>query len=425
MRTISSVSLFIVLFSILLCRTAYSQSTPTGQEIKYNPITTAVPFLTITPDSRHGAMGDVGAATSADASAQYWNASKLAFAKDSFSVSLSYTPWLRQLVNDINLAYLSSYYKLDNYQTIGASLRYFSMGEIMLTDQNGTSLANVSPNEFAFDVSYARKLTDNFSGAVTLRYIHSDLSGGIGPESYKPGWAFASDVGFFYNKNFGDVGSNRAIAAGINISNIGSKISYDDGQNKEFLPANLRLGTTYTYEIDPYNMFSVSLDFNKLLVPTPQISTSSSGSGVIISDNSSNQPVISSIFSSFSDAPGGAKEELQEINISTGIEYWYNHQFAVRGGYFYENQYKGNRKFASVGLGVKMNICAIDFSYLIPTQQNNPLANTIRFSLIFDLKSFGRKKAAPAESASPAAAPAKGTTAPAKGTSAPSKPTTP
>ncbi|MEI6275642.1 MAG: type IX secretion system outer membrane channel protein PorV [Prolixibacteraceae bacterium] len=403
MRTNSFFSLLIVFFSVLLCQTAYSQSTTTGQEIQYNPITTAVPFLTITPDSRHGAMGDVGVATSADANAQFWNASKLVFAQDSFSISLSYTPWLRQLVNDINLAYLSSYYRLDNYQTIGASLRYFSMGEIMLTDQNGTSLANVSPNEFAFDLSYSRKLSDNFSGGVTLRYIHSDLSGGIGPESYKPGWAVASDVGFYYNKIVGDGSLDNSISAGINISNIGSKISYDDGQNKEFLPANLRLGTTYTKEFNPSNKFSFSLDFNKLLVPTPQMSNTGSGSsGIIIADNSSNQPVISSIFSSFSDAPGGVKEELQEINISTGIEYWYNRQFAIRGGYFYENQYKGNRKFFSAGLGVKMNICTIDFAYLIPTQQNNPLANTIRFSLIFDLKSFGRKKSSEASSPAPA-----------------------
>ncbi len=393
MRTISNVTLLLVFISISLCKNAHAQSLPTGQEIEYNPITTAVPFLTITPDSRHGAMGDVGAATSADASAQYWNPSKLAFAKDSFSIALSYTPWLRQLVNDINLAYLSAFYRLDRFQTIGASLRYFSMGEILLTDQNGTSLANVSPNEFAFDVSYSRKLSDHFSGGVALRYIRSDLSGGIGAESYKPGWAFASDVSFFYNNNFGKSVTDQSISAGINISNIGSKISYDEGQNKEFLPANLRLGTSYTKAIDNFNSLSFSLDFNKLLVPTPQISTGSGNgsNGIVLQDNSSDKSVISSIFSSLSDAPGGAKEELQEINISTGLEYWYNHQFAIRGGYFYENQYKGNRKFFAAGLGVKMNICSIDFSYLIPVQQNNPLANTIRFTLIFDINSFGRK----------------------------------
>jgi hypothetical protein len=374
----------------------HSQSLPTGQELQFNPITTAVPFLTITPDSRHGAMGDAGVATSPDANAQYWNPSKFAFTKDNFGFALSYTPWLRQLVNDINLAYLSGYYKLDAYQTLGASLRYFSMGEIMLTDQNGTSLANVSPNEFAFDASYSRKLSDNFSGGIALRYIRSDLSGGIGAETYSPGHAFSSDVSFYYFKNFGRSANDQSIAFGINISNIGSKISYDDGQNKEFLPANLRLGTTYSKELDNFNSFSFSLDFNKLLVPTPKTMTGSgSGTGgIVLSDNSSNISVPSSILSSFSDAPGGFKEEIQEINYSAGMEYWYNHQFAVRGGYFHESEYKGNRKFLSTGLGLKMSICSIDFSYLIPIHQNNPLANTIRFTLLFDISSFnvGRGK---------------------------------
>jgi hypothetical protein len=371
-----------------------SQSTPTGQEVQYNPITTAVPFLTITPDSRHGAMGDAGVATSPDANAQHWNASKFAFVEDKFGFALSYTPWLRQLVDDINLAYLSGYYQLDQNQTLGASLRYFSMGEIMLTDQNGTSLASVSPNEFAFDVSYARKLSEEFSGGVALRYIRSDLSGGIGSETYVPGNAFATDVSFFYKHNFGTSDHDQAFSAGINLSNIGSKISYDDGQNKEFLPANLRLGTTYSKEFDDRNALSFSFDINKLLVPTPQAGSSSStgGGGIVLSDNYSNASPISAVFSSFTDAPGGTKEELQEINLSVGAEYWYNRQFAVRGGYFYESEYKGNRKFFSTGVGLKMNICSIDFSYLIPTQQNNPLANTIRFTLLFDVNTFAGKR---------------------------------
>ena len=220
MRIIHFDRLLVVLLSVMLCQTAYSQSLPTGQEIQYNPITTAVPFLTITPDSRHGAMGDVGVATSPDANSQYWNPSKFAFAKDNFGFALSYTPWLRQLVNDINLAYLSGYYKLDQYQTICASLRYFSMGDILLTDQNGTSLANVSPNEFAFDVSYSRKLSDYFSGGVAIRYIRSDISGGIGPESYVPGNTFSTDVSFYYNKNFGKSSNDQSISAVINLSNI-------------------------------------------------------------------------------------------------------------------------------------------------------------------------------------------------------------
>ncbi|MCE1197365.1 MAG: type IX secretion system outer membrane channel protein PorV [Marinilabiliales bacterium] len=390
----ANLSLILVLISLAFVHTSYSQSLATGQEVQYNPITTAVPFLTITPDSRHGAMGDAGVATSPDANAQYWNPSKFAFVKDNFGFALSYTPWLRQLVNDINLAYVSGYYKIDQMQTIGASLRYFSMGEILLTDMNGSSLANVSPNEFAFDVSYSRKLSESLSGGVAIRYIRSDLSGGIGPESYVPGHTFATDVSFFYTHNFGITGNDQNISAGINLSNIGGKISYDDGQNKEFLPANLRLGTTYTREMDGNNSIALSLDFNKLMVPSPQVSSSTtSGSGsIVLPDNSNNASVVSSIFSSFTDAPGGMKEELREINYSIGAEYWYNHQFAVRAGYFHESEYKGNRKFLSAGLGLKMNICSIDFSYLIPVQQNNPLANTVRFTLIFDLKSFNKGK---------------------------------
>lgn len=375
-----------IAFCLLLGLCANAQVTSSGEN-RYNPITTAVPFLTITPDSRHGAMGDAGVATSADANSQYWNPSKFAFVDEQFGFALSFTPWLRQLFNDMNLAYLSGYMKLKGDQTIGASLRYFSIGEIQLTDQNGTNLANVKPNEFAVDFSYSRKLSDVLSGGVALRYIRSDLSGGIGSDVYVPGNAWASDVSFFYNKDISTNDNRKIIAAGINISNIGSKISYDNGSNKEFLPANMKLGATYTTELSPFNAFSFSLDFNKLLVPTPKVETG----------NNAGTGVVSAIFSSFGDAPGGFKEELQEINYSAGIEYWYNRKFAVRGGYFNENINKGNRKFFSTGLGVKMNICSIDFAYLIPVNQNNPLANTIRFTLLFDLGHLQPKvKAEPA-----------------------------
>ena len=380
------------MFSISLV--AVGQTLATGQEVKYNPISTAVPFLTITPDSRHGAMGDVGVATSPDANSQYLNPSKYAFAEGKFGFSLSYTPWLRQLVNDINLAYMAGYYRIDNNQVIGSSLRFFSMGDITLTGQDQTTIGTVSPSEFAFDVSYSRKLSDRLSGGVAMRYIRSDLSGGIGAETYTAGNAWATDVSFYYFNKWGGTGDSRSIAAGINFSNIGGKISYDEGQNKEFLPANMRLGTTFTNEIDDFNSFSVSLDFNKLLVPTPktQITYSSTGEVVVLPDNTSNQSVISSIFGSFSDAPGGLKEELQEFTISTGAEYWYNKQFALRAGYFYEAQNKGNRKFFTAGVGVKMNVAAIDFSYVIPVQRNNPLANTIRFTVLFDVDSFTKKR---------------------------------
>jgi len=387
-----SVVLSLFLFSYSQITTGQS-SLPTGQEVRYNPISTAVPFLTITPDSRHGAMGDVGAATSPDANSQYLNPSKYAFTEGKFGFSLSYTPWLRQLVNDINLAYMAGYYRLNNNEVIASSLRFFSMGDITLTGQDQTVIGTVSPSEFAFDFSYSRKLSDKFSGGVALRYIRSDLSGGIGAETYTAGNAFATDVSFYYINKWGGTGASKSIAAGINISNIGSKISYDEGFNKEFLPANMRLGTTFTNEIDDYNLFSVSLDVNKLLVPTPSTRTETTDGGIIVlPDNSSNKSLVSSIFGSFSDAPGGFKEELQEFTISTGAEYWYNKQFALRAGYFYEAQNKGNRKFFTAGVGVKMNIAAIDFSYVIPVQRNNPLANTIRFTLLFDVDSFTKKK---------------------------------
>lgn len=370
-----------------------SQAQGSGSETRYNPITTAVPFLTITPDSRHGAMGDAGVATSPDANAQYWNPSKLAFMDDQLGVSLSFTPWLRRLFKDMNLAYLSGYLKLNSMQAIGASLRYFTIGEILLTDQSGTSLATVRPNEFALDVSYSRKLSENFSGGVALRFIRSDLSGGMGSQMYVPGNAFSSDVSFYYRQSLGTNDNSKSIAAGINISNIGSKISYDNGSHKEFLPANLKLGGTFTNELNEFNSIALSLDFNKLLVPTPQ-------PGKALSDS----PIISSVFTSFTDAPGGFKEEMQEINYSLCVEYWYNRKFAGRCGYFNENAYKGNRKFFSTGIGVKMNICSIDVAYLIPVNQNNPLANTIRFSLLFDLSRFQKKgkTAMPEEQAVPA-----------------------
>ena len=393
----SSAALFVLLSFISFI--AAGQSLSTGQEVRYNPISTAVPFLTITPDSRHGAMGDVGAATSPDANSQYLNASKFAFAVDKWGFALSYTPWLRQLVNDINLAYLCGFYQLDPVQAFGASLRYFSMGSIALTGQDMTKIGSVNPSEFALDFSYSRKLSDNFSGGVTLRFIRSDLSAGFGgtvagAETYTAGNAFATDVSFFYRKKVGGDESNNTIAAGINFSNIGSKISYNQGSSKEFLPASIRLGTTYTAQLADSSSFSFSLDLNKLLVPTPanSVTYGTDGSVVVLPDNNSSKSVISSIFGSFTDAPGGMKEELQEFTVSLGAEYWYRRQFAVRGGYFNEAQNKGNRKYFTAGVGVKMNIAAIDASYIIPVERNNPLANTIRFTLLFNVDSFLKRK---------------------------------
>ena len=386
--------IILLTYSLLSGLMTAGQSLPTGQEVRYNPISTAVPFLLITPDSRHGAMGDAGAATSPDANSQYLNPSKYAFSESKYAFSLSYTPWLREIVNDVNLAYLAGYYRIDNQQVIGSSLRYFSMGEITLTGQDQAVIGTVSPNEFAIDFSYSRKLSNNLSGGVALRLIHSNLSGGIGAENYTAGNAFATDVSFYYTTPLGGEGTTKSFAAGINFSNIGSKISYDQGANKEFLPANMRLGATFTNALDDYNSFSVSMDLNKLLVPTPSTNTSyaSDGSIVVLPDNTSNKSVISSIFGSFTDAPGGFKEEMQEIMVSLGAEYWYRKQFAVRMGYFNESQNKGNRKFFTAGVGVKMNVAAIDLSYVIPVQRNNPLSNTIRFTLLFNVDSFLKKK---------------------------------
>lgn len=375
---------------ILIPGAIFGQSLVTGQEIKYNPIPTAVPFLTITPDSRHGAMGSVGVATSPDANSQYLNPSKYAFAEDKLGFAVSYTPWMRKLANDINLAYLSGYFRIDNIQAIGSSLRYFSMGDVTLTGSDYATLGIIRPNELAVDFSYSRKLSNYFSGGVALRYIRTDLYGGYGQGTYSAGNAAATDVSFFYNKKWESVEHKKTIAAGIDFSNIGSKISYNDGQTKEFLPANLRLGATFTNEIDATNSLSLSLDLNKLLVPTPssKIITDDTGGTIILPENSSNEPVIESFFSSFSDASGGLKEELQEVTISTGVEYEFNNRFALRTGYFNESKKKGNRKFFTAGAGVKMNLFSLDFAYLMSTSQNNTLANTIRFTIIFNHDTF-------------------------------------
>ena len=268
------------------------------------------------------------------------------------------------------------------------------MGDVMLQDINGTDISNVRPNEFALDFSYSRKLSDYISGGVALRYIHTSLNGGYSQEGSSAGNALAADVSFFYTKKWKGTDQTKIISAGADFSNIGSKISYNDGQTKEFLPANMRLGATFTNEFDEMNSLSVSLDLNKLLVPTPSIKeiTDINGGVIVLPDNSSNTSAIGALFSSFSDAPGGFSEELQEYTISTGLEYWYNKQFALRTGYFNEAQNKGNRKFFTAGAGVKMSFCSVDFSYLIPVHQNNPLANTIRFTILFDADSFRRNK---------------------------------
>lgn len=355
-----------------------------------NVIQTGVSFLTIAPDSRAGGMGDAGVATSPDVSSQHWNPAKYAFAESEMGVGLSYTPWLRNLVPDINLAYLVGYKRLDDRQTISSSLRYFSLGDITFMSDYGLELGSQKPNEFAFDMGYTRLLSEEFSGGVTIRYIRSDLTSGQmvnGTETHA-GNTFATDVAFYYQHQMRVNRKNSTLSAGINFSNIGGKISYTDGETKDFIPANLRLGLAYKTEMDRYNTICFTVDANKLLVPTPN----PDNSGDILTGLGADKSVVSSIFSSFGDAPGGMSEELKEINIAAGAEYWYNKQFALRAGYYYEDKAKGNRKFFTAGAGLKMNVFALDFSYLLAVAQNNPLANTLRFTLSFDFEAFSKQK---------------------------------
>ncbi len=379
----SLLTLLFLFSTVLLSAQDDNTSNSAGQQGNYIP--TAVPFLTIAPDSRSGAMGNAGVATTPDVNSQHWNSSKYALGNETAGASMSYTPWLKQLVDDINLYYVSGFYRLDKVQTISASLRYFSMGSLDFSDEQGNYTGSANPNEFAFDVAYSRLLGKSFAGGVALRYIRSDLYSGTGEESVHPGNAFAADVNFSYLSKIKVGGLKSVVSAGVNFSNIGSKISYDDVE-KEFLPANMRLGGSYLVNVDEFNSISLALDFNKLMVPTPDTSKTNSNP-----DYYNDMSVPKSIFSSFADAPGGMKEELQEITISIGAEYWYNKVFAARAGYFHENEYKGNRKYFTAGAGLKFNMFQIDASYIIPVEQNNPLANTIRFTLAFDLSQYNKK----------------------------------
>jgi hypothetical protein len=365
-----------------------------------NTITTAVPFLLIAPDSRAGSMGDCGVATTPDANSMHWNPAKLAFVDDDMGFSVSYSPWLQALVNDINLAYLSFYRRIDKMQAFGASLRYFSMGEITFTDKAGESLGTFNPNEFSIDAAYSRKFSDNFSGAVSLRYIYSNLTGNffVGGSESRPGQALATDVSAFYHKKLKVDNRNSILAFGINISNIGNKISYTETTQRDFIPINLRLGPSFTIELDKYNVLLFTADINKLLVPTPPIYARNDTTGhaiigpdgnyVIANGMDPNRSVVSGMFQSFSDAPGGFSEEMKEFTWAFGVEYWYDKQFAIRGGYFHESQYKGNRKYFTLGAGLKYNVFGLDFAYLIPTEQRHPLENTLRFTLLFDFAAF-------------------------------------
>ena len=374
----------------------------------FNPIQTGVNSLNIAPDARAAAMGDLGAATDPDANSQYWNPSKYAFAYSQGAVSLSYTPWLRKLVNDIFLANLSGYYKIgsDDNQAISATLRYFSLGEVSFNNPGETGGQSLNPYEMSFDAGYSRKLSEKFSMGIVFRYIYSDLgynTSDVGDNSTGAS-AFSADISGYFT-TYPIIGQNECQWSwGWDISNIGTKVSYDNGNNPAFLPTNLRLGTSFMFPLADYHTLAVSLDLNKLLVPTrprqkDYIDEDGQEDKVAYEKayrDWQDMSPISGIFKSFSDAPGGMKEELREINYSLGAEYSYNQQFFVRAGYYHENQYKGNRQYFGFGAGFSLNVVRLDASYMLATAQTSPLDQTLRFTLSFDMDGlrdlFGGRK---------------------------------
>lgn len=335
-----------------------------------NVVTTAVPVLTIAPDARSAAMGDAGVAISPDVNAAFWNPAKLGFITTDFSASASYSPWLHNIINDMSISYLSGVKKVSERSAFSASLMYFDLGDIQFTDEQGNPVQQFNPKEYFVSFGYGQQLSENLSLGIGARFIHSNLSAGINDS--KPGNSVAADIGIYYTKDLTLGARNYNLALGGNISNIGAKIAYVNADRKDFLPTNLKLGTAFTMELDPYNTLTLAVDANKLLVPSVGASTS--------------QSVPSAIFTSFGDAPGGFSEEMQEVVLNTGLEYWYNQLFAARVGYFYESPNKGDRHYLSLGAGIRYEKFGIDFAYLVPNKdRTSPLSNTIRFSLHFNL----------------------------------------
>lgn len=402
-----------ILFSTLFSVIGKAQVTSTQQlSGSINPITTSVPFLLITPDSRAGGMGEVGAATQPDVNSIHFNGSKLAFSDKTMGFGISYTPWLRQLVPDISLSYISGYRKINKNSVIGGSVRYFSLGNITFTDILGNTTGQFRPNEFAIDLAFSQKLSETFAVGIAFRYINSNLTGGVSLSNGQPtraGQTVAADISMYYRtkKGFEVAGKKSAVTVGLALTNLGGKISYTTVKN--FIPMNMRLGAGLKMDIDDFNSFGFYVDVNKLLVPTPPIylhtATGSdsinpvTGSKIIVSGKNPDVPVAQGMFQSFGDAPGGFSEEMKEINVSGGLEYWYAKQFAVRAGYFYENKMKGGRQFFTLGLGVRYSVFGLDLAYLVPTTLRNPLQNTLRFTLTFDFDAFksqNKETAAPA-----------------------------
>ncbi len=381
-----------------LIAAASMTSVNTQAQVSYNGqnfVTTAVPFLRISPDARSGAMGDAGIAITPDANAQYWDVAKLPFATKNYGISATYTPWLKDLVPDIFLAYLAGYAKIgENHDKVfSASMRYFSLGSIQYTDINAAPLGTGLPREYSFDAGYSQKLSPYLGTGLTIRYIHSAIASGVSPQQgldYSPGNAFAADLGMYYTKTKEiDDFRSHTFSFGAVASNIGSKISYN-ASRKDFIPMNLGIGAAYTSQFDEYNAITFTIDMNKLLVPA-------------LSSPDSQVSVVSGIFSSFHDSPNGFAGELKEIDLSFGAEYWYQKQFAVRAGYFYEDPTNGDRQYITCGVGVKYNVFQLNVSYLVPSGSGitrNPLSNTLRFSLVFEVDKIEKAKDTPDDNSS-------------------------
>lgn len=369
-----------------------AQTDPSDLLGQDNAITTAVPFLAISPDARHAALGDAGVATSPDANSAYWNAAKLVFIDKQYGGALSYTPWLGKIVNDMSISYLTGFYKINREQAVSFGIKYFDLGDINFKDNNGMSQGDFNPREFAFEGTYSRMLTEEFSIGGSARYIYSNLTGAFSGNDAKPGRSVAADIGLFYRHEIKKSTRNSSLSFGLSISNIGAKISYTNSAREDFLPINLRLGSAFTTEVDPFNKFTFALDFNKLMVPTPPIRDETTKE--IIAGRDPNRSLLSGMFGSFTDAPNGAEEEFREFMISSGVEYWYDNTFAARLGYFYEDKTKGNRKYMTVGLGFRKNNFGLDVAYLVPTnKRDHPLAETLRFTLLMQIgKSTDREE---------------------------------
>lgn len=356
-----------------------------GKLTKFNPVDHAVISQIIAPDARAAGMGDVGVATDPDVYSQYWNPAKYPFCISRAGLSLNYTPWLRQLVNDIDLAYVSGYYRIGDYSAISGSIRYFSLGEVMISDDDNAMTVN--PYEMSLDVAYSLMLSEKFSLAAGIRWIYSDLRYDYSEDS-SPASAFAADLSMYYN-NYINIGPRECqLGLGMNISNIGSKISYFGDDRSQFLPANLRIGASLMIPVDEYNRFTIAADANKLLVPTVPVQEEGESASEYqdrVVREYSDVSAISGMFKSFSDAPGGFKEELQEIQWSVGAEYVYHDQFSLRAGYHHQNENKGNQTYFTVGGGFRMNVFSLDVGYVIATAKSNPLDQTLRFSLAFDM----------------------------------------